>query len=313
MHQIMGAAQPLAEAGQRVEALILRTTLSRDAVELLGERTILLAGLAHRVIEGRLGAARIVLAAPGLERLEVEQCQLACSPLHADLAQLGLQGCMSVRCLRLLLERAQLAPQLTQHGAQLLDVPVDRLELLHGTLAATSMLEDACGLLDVAASLLRTGVEDVVELALTDDRVQLAAEPGVAEQLLHVERADLLTVDLVGAEPVLLDGACDAHLTEGAGGCGGTDPDVLEATVGVVDDDLDARPATTRPPGRAGEDDVGHGRTADLLHRVRAEDPRERVDDVGLARAVRTDDDGDAGLDLQRRRISERLEAAHRE
>ena len=220
---------------------------------------------------------------------------------------------MPVGGLGLLLERPQLPAQLAQHGAQLVDVLVDGLELLDGALAASTVLEDPGGLLDVLAPVLGTGVEDVVELALTDDRVELTAETRVAEQLLHVERTDLLAVDLVPAEPVLLDGASDTDLAEASGGACGTDPGELEATVGVVDDDLDACTVAAGASGRAGEDHVGHRRPAHLLHRVRAEHPGQRVDDVGLARTVRSDDDRDAGFDLERRRIRERLEPAHRE
>src|SRR3712207_7106530 len=45
--------------------------------------------------------------------------------------------------------------------------------------------------------VLGTAVQHVVEAALADDRVQLAADAGVAQQLLHVEQAAGAAVDRV--------------------------------------------------------------------------------------------------------------------
>ena len=67
------------------------------------------------------------------------------------------------------------------------------------------------------------------------------------------------------------------------------------------------------PPGRAGEDDVLHLAAAQRLRALLAEHPADRVDDVGLARAVRADDAGDARLEAQRRRRGEGLEALQRQ
>ena len=66
-----------------------------------------------------------------------------------------------------------------------------------------------------------------------------------------------------------------------------------------------ARPSGGRP-GRAGEDDVLHLAAAQRLGALLAEHPGHRVDDVALARAVRADDAGDAGLEAQRRRRTRR-------
>ena len=46
---------------------------------------------------------------------------------------------------------------------------------------------------------------------------------------------------------------------------------------------------------------------------LRAEHPRDRVDDVRLARPVRADDDADAGLELERGLVGEGLEALQRQ
>jgi hypothetical protein len=191
---------------------------------------------------------------------------------------------------------------------QLVDVPVDLLELAQRPLAPSAVLEDAGRLLDVAAPLLGLGVEDLVELPLPDDGVQLAAEPGVGEQLLDVERADLLAVDLVAGLTVGVDRARDPDLAELAGAGRGPEPapdsrpSALSMTIstrawfarfGSASRRRSRRTSTRRGPSWPS------GSRA----------PTQRVDDVGLARPVRPDDDGDARLDLEHGPVRERLEA----
>ena len=68
------------------------------------------------------------------------------------------------------------------------------------------------GLLDEAAAVLGGGVQDGVELALADDDVHLAADPGVAEQLLDVEQAAARAVDRVLRPAVAEHRPRDRHL-----------------------------------------------------------------------------------------------------
>ena len=79
------------------------------------------------------------------------------------------------------------------------------------------------------------------------------------------------------------------------------------AVLSIVSDDLGA--AERGPVGGAGEDDVVHLAAAQRPRALRAEHPRDRVDEVRLARAVRADDDADARLELERGLVGERLEA----
>ena len=144
------------------------------------------------------------------------------------------------------------------------------------------------------------GVQDGVELALADDDVHLAADAGVREQLLDVEQPARRAVDRVLGAAVAEHRPRDRDL-------GVVD---RQRAVGVVDrEETSARPSGGRPGG-AGEDDVLHLAAAQRLGALLAHHPGEGVDDVGLARAVRSDDAGDARLEAQRRRRGERLEAA---
>ena len=121
------------------------------------------------------------------------------------------------------------------------------------------------------------GVQHGVELALPDDHVHLAAEAGVAQQLLHVEQAAGLAVDRVLAAAVAEQGAADRDL-------GVVD---RQRAVGVVDGEGDLGAAERAPGGGAGEDDVLHLAAAEGLGALLAHHPGEGVDDVALAGAVR--------------------------
>ncbi len=71
----------------------------------------------------------------------------------------------------------------------------------------------------------------------------------------------------------------------------------------------DLGPAQRGASGGAGEDDVLHLAAAQALGALLAHDPRQGVDDVGLARAVGAHDARDARLEVQRRRGREGLES----
>ena len=64
---------------------------------------------------------------------------------------------------------------------------------------------------------------------------------------------------------------------------------------------------------RAGEDDVVHAPAAQRLGARFAHCPADRLEQVGLAAAVRADDPGQARLDPQLGRLDEALEAAELE
>ena len=74
------------------------------------------------------------------------------------------------------------------------------------------MLEDAGGLLDEAAAVLRRGAQDRIELPLPDDDVHLASQARVTEELLDVEEAAGTAVDAVLRPATAEQGARDGDL-----------------------------------------------------------------------------------------------------
>ena len=117
---------------------------------------------------------------------------------------------MAARGRGLALERAHLAAHLAHEVAEALEVLLGCGQAALGPLLAPAVLEDPGRLLDHASAVLRTGVEDGVELALADDHVLLATDARVLEQLLDVEQAAGRAVDgvlrVAGAEERAADG-----------------------------------------------------------------------------------------------------------
>ena len=256
----------------------------------------------HRAVElllqhHPLGRA-LLLGARVLRERTPEGHHLVGYQPRAGVSDDGRHGLRLPRDLRLPAERLELAADLPREVVESRQVGLHPLELAEGALLATAVLEDPGGLLDEAAPLLGRRAQDVVEPALADDDVHLASEPGVAQELLHVEQAAGRAVDRVLAAAVAEQRAADRDLGVVDG----------QRAVGVVDRERDLRAAERAARGRAGEDDVLHLAAAEGLGALLAHHPGEGVDDVRLAGSVRPDDAGHPGLELESGRLRERLE-----
>ena len=185
------ALQPLQLAERRGELLLAAARQLRGRRRrLCVEDPRALPQLAHVDLERaqrrrELGVAR----GEGRELLSVEE-----APHRGELGgELGVRAGRG----RLALERAHLAAHLAHEVAEPLEVLLGRREPPLGPLLAAAVLEHAGRLLDDAAAVLGPGVEDLVELALADDHVVLAADARVAQQLLDVEQPARRAVDRV--------------------------------------------------------------------------------------------------------------------
>src|SRR3954451_23066623 len=213
--------------------------------------------------------------------------------------ELGDDAVVATGRVGLSLERPQLAPHLPQQVGEPQQVAFGRVEAALGLLLALAELQDAGRLFDDRPTILGSGVQHRVELALADDHGLLAPNTCVGEQLLNVEQAARRAVDhvvgLAGAE----QHPGDRHLGE-------LDRQQMGA---VVDRERHLGPAEGGPVSGAREDDVVHRATAQRPGTLRAEHPRHGIDDVRLARAIRADDHTHAGLELERGLVREGLEA----
>jgi hypothetical protein len=173
-------------------------------------------------------------------------------------------------------------------------------QLAQGLLLAAAVLVDAGRLLDGRPAVLGPATEHVLQAVLSEDGVQLAADPGVGQQLLDVEQPAGGAVDGVLALPRAVQQPGDGHL----GVLDGQQPG------GVVDGEGDLGPAQGAAAARAGEDDVLHLAAPQRLGPLLAQHPGDRVHHVGFAGAVGADDDRDPRLEVQGGLLGEGFEPA---
>ena len=210
---------------------------------------------------------------------------------------------MTTRCLGLLLQGAQTAAHLAHEVLDPGEVAVGGGETAFGSVLPLPELQDAGGLLDDRPAVLGAGVEHGVDLALADDHVLLTADATVGQQFGDVEQAARHAVEGVLGVTAAEERAGDLHLAELHG---------ERATV-VVDGERHLSAAEGGLVLAAGEDDVVHLPGPHGRRRLCTENPSNGIDDVRLARAVRTDHDRDPWFEIDRGGVGERLEALQRE
>ena len=223
--------------------------------------------------------------------------------MQLQCTQLGNECTVTACRISLTLEWLQLATHFAQKILRAQQVRLGAFETTLGLLLALAVLEYARCFLDDRATILGTRVEHCIDLTLADDDVLLATHTGVGEQILHVEQPARHTVDRVLALTTAKQRAADGDLAE------------LERQEpgAVVDGEDDLGAAERRTLRSAGKDDVVHLLAAHRRGGLRAEHPCNGIDDVALARPVRTDDDGDPRLELHHRGVGKGLEALHGE
>ena len=184
------------------------------------------------------------------------------------------------------LERFQARLQLGQEVIEAVGVGLGFVEVALGLGDLQPESGEVGGVLEQAASLLGPLAERGVDHPLPDHGVALAERGGELGDILEANPAPIQEV-LVLAAPV--GAAGDGHFGEFA----------LEPAILVVEGDGDfghpGRGATLAP----GEDDILGLLRAEGAVAGFPEHPAHRIGDVRLARAVRTDHGGNAGLEDQ--------------
>ena len=237
-------------------------------------------------------AARFLVEGTPLER-QMLGFELALRRL--ELAELPGQG-------RLALQVGQPARELLAQIVQSIEV-LERMAHPVLGLAPTLLVPgDPRRLLEEVAQILRLGLDDPRDHPLLDDRVAAGAEPGAVKYVHHVAPPAPRSVQPVRGLSFAHELA--AHRDLVVRGEAAADP-----AVQVVEDQLDARAAHRLARPRSVEHDVRHGVAAQAARRDLAHHPADRVDDVGLAAAVRPDDPDDVAGELDGGGIDEGLEA----
>ncbi len=241
-----------------------------------------------RLADARLLARRVAVA----QEPELVQLQL----------RVVLERAVASRDFGLRFELFEIAVELAQDVVDARQVLACVLEARLGLAPALLVLGDAGSLFEEEAQLLGLALDDPRDRPLADDRVGARPEPGAEEDVLDVAPAHRLAVDVVAAGAVARQHPLDGDLGEPI-------PRPPCARLAVVEHELDAGTAGRLSQVRAVEDHVLHRLAAQLARLALAEHPAHRVDDVGLAAAVRADDADELAGKLEVGRFDEGLEA----
>ncbi len=268
--------------------------LLEQRLELLELALLLGEAVARQVDVG----VRFLLALCELVPRRLEAAQVIDGEREVEVAQLADEAGVLLGLRRLALERSKLTVDLARDVPSALEVRVHGAELAQRALLALLVLEHPGGLFDERAPLFRARVQDLVEPSLADDRVSVASQARIAEEVLDVHEPRRRVVDEVLGFAVAVHAARDGDLGE------------LERqrAVGVVEHEVDLGDADRLSGRRPGEDDVLHRLPAQLLGGLLAQNPQDRIGDVGLARAVGADDDRHARLELHHALVRKGLE-----
>ena len=233
----------------------------------------------------------------GLGALELEDA--AAGEAQVQIANAITQPLVLAGSADLPRQRAHLALDLEHNVVQARQVAFGGLKLVERFLLARLVLGDSRSLLEQEAAVSRIVAEHVVDHAAFDHRVGVAAHSGVGQQVADVLQAARLLVQEILRHAGAEDLARHQHFVE----LGGQDAAI------VAEGDVHFRHADGLARRAAIEDDIFHRAAAELLGALLAQHPADRIGDVGLATAVRTDHAGHAAAEFHQRTVDKRLES----
>ena len=246
---------------------------------------LMLGAFGHLADAEIVGLAGVVDVGMGLQPAQVEQSRLGLAHARRDLA-------IADRLPRLLLEALDLARQLPDHVLDAREICLGGFQPQFGLVAAGVQPGDARGVFQHAAALLGLRLNDFADLALVHQGRGPRAGGGVGEQDLYVAGAHVAAVDAVDRAGVTLDAAGNFKgflVVERR----------RRGAVGVVDGHHHFGVVARRAAAGAGKDHRFHVGGAQRLVGRLAHRPAQRLDQIGLAAAVRPDHAGQARLDQE--------------
>ena len=285
------------ERGKRRALFLLRDIVFVDARGKLLARGVQRLEVGIRLFEllARKGKVGVELDGARAERFEILKP-------HGN-----FQKAQLVAVDEILLRRLRLRAQGFDLQFKLGDLVVDAhqvllraLELALSLLLAVAEAGNARRLLKDLAAVAALLRQNLVDAALADDGIALAAHAGVHEKLVHIAQPHGLLVDIVFRFAAAVVPARDGDL-----GLLHAGEDVL----GVVEHERHLRKAHLAARFRAAEDDVLHLRAAQRLARLLAHDPADGVRYIRFTASVRADDGGDVLAEVEHRLVRKALEA----
>ena len=298
-HVRVHAAQKLLHAAALLAQVAHKKAfLLKQALQLL-ELGGLLVVAVLRKLDGGLG-----LAAAGRQAVVVvlQAAQVIDGQLDRQLFELVIQVVSALGLVHLALQGLQLPADLSRDHLGARQVLVHRCQLAHAALFAAAVLGDIGRLFDERAALLGAARQDRVQLALANDRVRVFTQARVVQDVLHVHQARRRAVDQVLRLARAIHAPCYAHLAKIDG----------QRVIGVVQNQRDLGHAHRAARRRAREDNVFHGLAAKHLGALLAQNPKNGVRNVGLARAVGAHNDSKARVKDHLGLVCEGLESFER-
>src|SRR5699024_11046020 len=128
--------------------------------------------------------------------------------------------------------------------------------------------------------VLRLAAQDLVDLALTDDRISLFADTGIIKHFLNILQTAVASVDQIFALPGAVQPSCNRDFIEIH----------RKLVIAVVKSDGDRSKTERFPRLRAGEYDILHISSTELLCALLAKDPADSVAYITFSAAVRSHD-----------------------
>ena len=188
----------------------------------------------------------------------------------------------------LFLQRANLVFQFGDDVPDAHQILFAGVELALALFLAVAELGDTGGLFKNLAPVGTLDRQNLVDAALSDDRIAVPSQTGIHEQLMDVLQSNSLAVE----EKVALSAAVVS--------AGDHDLAVFhrQTTVGIVHHQRDLTEAQRISPGGTAEDYVLHLAAAEGLGTLLAQHPADGIHDVGLAAAVGANDSRDAPSEL---------------
>ena len=237
----------------------------------------------------------------GFERAERggELGVMKTAPGEAEVAQAMVESLVTHGLSRLTTKTANLAPDFADHIRHAGEILIGQRELAHSFTPLTLVLGDAGSFFENGAALLGLRRENLVNLALSHDRVASPADAGIHEKFLNVLQAAGLPVERVFALAVAVDAAGDFDFVKFA----------AKLFFAVREEQRNLAQLGGLASVGAFEDDVLHLAAAQGFRALLTEHPADGVCDVGFAAAVGTHHGRHTGFETEGRGVSEGLEA----
>ena len=257
-------------------------------MQLLGEGVGLLLQLLGLPLAGRQHPLGVEIVGLGLLQVVLQLFQTVQPDIDLQHTHFVTVNQIGFGPFGLFLQRANLIFQLGDDIPDAHQIFLAGVELALTLLLAVAELGDTGGLFEYLAPVGTLDRQNLVDAALSDDRIAVPSQAGVHEQLMDVLQSDGLAVQ----EEIALSAAVVP--------AGDHDLAVFhrQTAVGIVHHQRDLTETQRISPGGTAENNVLHLAAPEGLGTLLTQHPADGIHDVGLAAAIGAHDGGDTPSEL---------------